>query len=71
MKIMSASESSSCVRGHHIYKDIWSPVLGEELSCSKESDNDKDPSVMKVAGHIPRKISADSLLFLQKGCLFN
>ncbi len=27
---------NSCIRGHHVYKRIWAPVLGEELLCEPE-----------------------------------
>ena len=33
---MELCESSSCVRGYHIYKDIWDVVIGEELQCERE-----------------------------------
>ena len=33
----------SCVRGHHIYKNVWNPSLGEELTCSREAENTQDP----------------------------
>ena len=49
----------SVVRGHHVYKRVWSPVVGEILQLSCEEDNDHDRfsvSVMKaefVVGHSP------------------
>ncbi len=57
---------SSCVMGHHVYKEIASPLVEEELGCTRESDNSSDPyavAVMKastIVGHIPRRISAAS-----------
>ena len=24
------------MRGHHIYKEIWTPVIGEDLMCERE-----------------------------------
>ena len=36
-------EIQSCVRGHHVYKDIWAPFVGETLSCEREEDNTADP----------------------------
>ena len=35
--------TDSCIRGHHIYKDLWSPTLGEELLCAAEFANVHDP----------------------------
>ena len=69
---MDSYEVNSCVRGYHIYKDIWSPSVGESLICEREINNLEDPyavAMMKehsVVGHIPRKISAACSLFLAK-----
>ena len=54
----------SCVRGLHVYKDTWTPSVGEELPCKRETGSDKDRyavAVMRgdtIVGHVPRKISA-------------
>ena len=32
-------EMESCIRGHHIYKDIWTSVVDEEFSCRREEGN--------------------------------
>ena len=29
----------SVVRGHHVYKEVWTPVLGEELAVKKKENN--------------------------------
>ena len=29
----------SCVRGFHVYQDIWTPTTGECLSCQTEDSN--------------------------------
>ena len=70
-------EVSSVIRGHHVYKHNWSPFNGEELTCLREEDNDKDryavavtKSGSGVVGHVPRRISAACALFLQKGGVF-
>ena len=31
-----------CVRGQHVYKDIWYAVVGEVLVCEKEPNNFQD-----------------------------
>ena len=31
-----------CVRGQHIYKDIWYAVVGEVLVCKREPNNFQD-----------------------------
>ena len=32
----------SCVKGYHVYKDIWTPPIGEELVCHREQRNAHD-----------------------------
>ena len=61
----------SVVQGHHVYKRVWSPVVGEILQLSCEEDNDHDRfsvSVMKaefVVGHAPRRLSCTVWHFLR------
>ena len=73
---------NSVVRGHHIYKDIWSSVHGEELHCKHEISNVHDlyaVSVIKhrmgIVGHLPKRISTPCHLILRKGesisCIVN
>ena len=33
---MEELRRASCVRGHHLYKGIWNPVVGEVLQCERE-----------------------------------
>ena len=40
--ILMDIEVESCVRGHHVYSTIWTPVLAELLSCRRELDNSED-----------------------------
>ncbi len=41
----------SCVRGYHVYKDIWEASVGEELPCQRENGNHADPfAVVNAAG---------------------
>ena len=58
---MEALCLNSVVLGHHIYKDIWSSVHGEELHCKCEIGNIHDlytVSVIKhgtgIVGHLPK-----------------
>ena len=32
----------SVIRGHHIYKSIWNPIIGEDLEVCREPDNVHD-----------------------------
>ena len=50
---------NSLVRGHHVYKDEWTPTLGESLNCVREPLNEKDKNAVavmrddKIVGHVP------------------
>ena len=65
----------SCVRGYHIFQHTWIPIHGEVLSCSRERGNRSDPFAVAVkkgediVGHVPRRFSCASSLFLQSGGL--
>ena len=62
-----------CVRGYHLYKDIWEAAIGEELQCERETRNTKDRYAVAVkkdgmvVGHLPRKISHLCSIFLRRG----
>ena len=61
-----------CVRGYHVYKEDWDAEIGDELVCKMETGNVKDPYAVavirkkKVVGHLPRKISRITALFLKR-----
>ena len=65
-------EYNSCIRGHHIYKDIWSPYVSEELAFVVEENNIHDPYAVavkkgeQIVGHLPHIISAACSLFLRR-----
>ena len=44
----STFDTSSCICGHHVYKNVWMPTLGDELECKKEGDNDFDQYAVVV-----------------------
>ena len=52
--------------------DICNPSSGEELTCSRDTENTKDPFAVAVkhrtaiVGHVPRKISAACALFIAR-----
>ena len=37
-----------CIRGYHVYKEIWEPAIGEQLSCKREDSNTKDQYAVAV-----------------------
>ena len=69
----SVFEKESLVRGHHICKVYWTPVIEEEITLVTEDDNEHDEhavSVMKdgySVGHVPRSLLKVSWLFLKRG----
>ena len=69
-------EMASCVRGYHVYKEIWEAVIGERLVCERQPENQRDRYAVAIKkndgtilGHVPRKISKLPVcsLFLQRG----
>ena len=63
----------SCVRGYHIYNNVWIPVVGETVNCEREDRNPQDPYAVGLkkdgttVGHVPRTISCICTLFLRRG----
>ena len=66
--ILQARQSEECIlesviRGHHIYKRIWRPLVGEVLTLEREEGNTHDRfavSLLKdaiVVGHVPLEFS--------------
>ena len=61
----------SVVRGHHVYKDVWRPVIGELLQIFDETNNRHDKHALAVfkegiiVGHVPREMSRIFWFFLQ------
>ena len=74
--------NDTCVRGFHVYKDVWRPVIGEELRCQREEDNPRDPYAVtvtksctgvvgvEVVGHVPRYPPQGSGNFWPRGTSF-
>lgn len=64
---------TSVIRGHHIYKTVWTPTVGETLQVSQELSNPHDVyavSVLKdanIVGHVPREINRVFSFFLLHG----
>ena len=69
----SSFVKESVVRGHHVYKVVWTPVIGELLPLRAEDNNEHDAhavAVIKdsdVVGHVPRSISRVVWFFLERG----
>ena len=62
-----------CIRGYHIYQEVWTAAVGEELICERETHNSHDRYAVAVKrtgviiGHLPRKLSKLCSLFLRRG----
>ena len=63
----------SVIRGHHVYKSIWTPVVGEHLDTAQEDGNGHDLYAVAVTrssttvGHIPREYSRTFYFFISHG----
>ena len=64
----------SCIRGYHVYKEMWIAVFGEELYTERELGNVVDRYAIAVkkdsgetVGHLPKKISRMCSMFIQEG----
>ena len=63
---------SSVIRGHHVYKAIWTPIVGENLSLQLEEENEHDNHAVVVmsdntiVGHMPRSLSCFHVVFLEE-----
>ena len=70
---MDTHEIECCIRGYHIYQEVWEAAIDEELVCRPERGNAHDwyaVAVMKndlVVGHLPRKFSGLYTLFIRRG----
>ena len=63
----------SSVRGHHVYKFVWTLVVGQFLQVQPEAENSHDAYAIAVilddvdVGHLPREFSRVAFYFLQHG----
>ena len=65
---------NSYIRGYHVYKDVWTPVIGEILTCCQEPNNVKDSEAVAVKSddsscilrHVPLYLSKWVSHFLKK-----
>ena len=60
---MDSLHWDSVIHGHHVYKDIWTPFIGEVLRVEQETHNVQDRFAVAVVkdnitvGHVPREVS--------------
>ena len=66
-------EMESWITGHHIYKRVWTPVIGQRLQCRQYRGNRIDPTALGVfngsclVGHAPRDIKDELLREIRRG----
>ena len=69
---------TSVIRGHHIYKSVWTPTLGEKLNCReddrKEAKQHDEYAIgtyleaytgSELVGHVPMELSYLIYTFLR------
>ena len=44
---VNMSIERECVRGYHVYKNIWDASIGEELACQREPSNGRHTSLVQ------------------------
>ena len=70
---MEEFEKPCCIRGYHIYQEVWAAAVGEELVCERETDNSYDHNAVAVKrmeninSLLPQKLSKLCSLFLRRG----
>ena len=70
---VSSKYFESVIHGHHIYKQIWWPLVGEIVTLEREEGNNHDKfavSLLKdatVVGHVPQEFSQVFWHFLRHG----
>ena len=63
----------SYITGHHEYKNVWQPMVGEVLTCRRYRGNPVDPMAVGVfqgnllVGHVSRDIKERVLHELSVG----
>ena len=74
MAAIVSTEMSCVIRGYHVYKSVWTAILGEELECRREVNNSVDRYAVGVykldgtlVGHLPWRLTTLVSLFLRRG----
>ena len=68
-----STQISSVIRGHHFYKQVWTPFVGERLEARKEYGNKHCSfavAIIKkgsIVGRVPLEFSLSFWTFLTEG----
>ena len=63
---METFQKESCVRGYHIYRELWDAVVGEERGNVTDMYAVAVIKDCTIVGHLPRKISRICSLFIRR-----
>ena len=61
--LITTLDLETFIKGHHVYKDIWTPKQGKQLGVSMEPDNQMDKFAVcvkiieKIVGHLKKGTS--------------
>lgn len=62
----------SVIHGHHVFKDVWNPRLGEILLVKREAGNHHDRHTVALlkadktpVGHVPREFFSSVLALFE------
>ena len=64
---------ASVIHGHHVYKHVWTPTIGEELTLQQERNNRNDFYAVTakkdamVVGRVPRELPRAYWNCIQQG----
>ena len=69
---------TAAIRGYHVFRKIWEPVIEEELKCAHKVGNEYNVFSIKTChgngktvGHLPREISRATKFLLDRGATVN
>ena len=67
---MASNSIESYITGHHVYKRIWTPKIGEKLHCEREPTNRYDPNAVTVMkeGKVVGRVAKEHAAYFNK-CL--
>ena len=77
--VLKEFEINTCVKGHHVYRHIWPPEIGENLDAQIEPNNPAEKYANgkwksgKVVGHLKKGATgrfAKIIFFFLKGDLY-
>ena len=68
--LITSVELGTYIKGHHVYKEIWNPKLGEELNARIEANNLVDKFALcvekdgNIVGYLKKGVSGKTVFYL-------